>query len=271
MAYDIHPSFYENKSLREAIFLQRHIRYSVCKYRSFARRTISTVKSNSVDYKTSNITVSQSFDSMKEHYQKKGYAFCEDVFNIPFHKEIIDHWPSKVYFNPPSSRDKFFNTGFGMSPSKEGVSSFKDYDYPWQGRKYFHKDFWYNRLLKYFLSPQFEKRVSMVAGKSMCFARSALTLAEPGSQIPLHFDEVKKDGAREDDMTCIFFINGVNELESGHLSIVNDNNWQDIVFQPKNLINSLLIFNPSKDFYHGFKKIDRRKFRWAFTCSFFPK
>ena len=71
MAYDIHPSFYENKSLREAIFLQRHIRYSVCKYRSFVRRAISTVKSNSVDCKTSNITVSQSFDLMEEYYQKK--------------------------------------------------------------------------------------------------------------------------------------------------------------------------------------------------------
>ena len=177
---------------------------------------------------------------------------------------------SKLSIDNNSNSAKFFNTGLGMYPSKEGISSFKNYDYPWQGAKYFHKDFWYNRLLKYFLSPQFEKRVSMVAGKSMCFAWSALTLAEPGSQIPLHFDEAKGGVARE-HMTCIFFINGINELESGNLSIVNDNNWQDIVFQPKNLVNSLLIFNPSKDFYHGFKKIDRRKFRWSLSCAFYPK
>jgi hypothetical protein len=74
-----------------------------------------------------------------------------------------------------------------------------------------------------------------------------------------------------DNLTCVFFIDGVNEIDSGGLTLVNDNQWNDIIFQPVNILNSIIIFNKNNNFYHGFRRINKGKYRYALLCNFTPE
>ena len=60
---------------------------------------------------------------------------------------------------------------------------------------------------------------------------------------------------KEKTYNCIYFVDGENkDLDSaGATSIYKDNNFQELIFQPTSLRNSMLIYNSTVSFYHGFK------------------
>ena len=259
MAYGIHSSFLTRQTFKEKIYFSHPIIISiVLRYRNILRIILFFKKS--IGKCSSNIVIGESFDLMKDHYQKEGWAYQEDILNNNFHKDVVDNWPSIMYFRPAINAYKYYDWGF--------VVNFKDNnpDYYWQ--KYTDTNSWYNIFVRYLSSSQFLDRVSRVSGMPMKIDFILLTLANQGSRLALHMDEEKKN---LDNLTCVFFIDGVNEIDSGGLTLVNDNQWNDIIFQPVNILNSIIIFNKNNNFYHGFRRINKGKYRYALLCNFTPE
>ncbi|MCH7979581.1 MAG: FAD-dependent oxidoreductase [Acidobacteria bacterium] len=55
---------------------------------------------------------------------------------------------------------------------------------------------------------------------------------------------------------------------SGGLSIIKDNAFSEVIFEPGRLQNTALIYDSGASFFHGFKPIARGKFRWAIAAQF---
>lgn len=66
----------------------------------------------------------------------------------------------------------------------------------------------------------------------------------------------------------VFFIKGTGGSNSGGLAILGDNTFEQVIFEPYNLINSVLIYNSLFPFYHGFAPIAFRKKRLAIIAQF---
>ena len=61
----------------------------------------------------------------------------------------------------------------------------------------------------------------------------------------------------------------------GGLAISKDNELKDVIVEARNLKNTALLYDVNADFFHGFKPLDRGKFRWSMsansnTCRFEP-
>ena len=70
-------------------------------------------------------------------------------------------------------------------------------------------------------------------------------------------------------LNCIFFIYAnPNKTSSGGTCIYKDNEFITKIFEPKNLINSLLIYKTDKGFFHGFRELPKNSYRYAITAQF---
>mgnify|MGYP001496862963 CR=1 FL=1 len=71
-------------------------------------------------------------------------------------------------------------------------------------------------------------------------------------------------------INIIIFIKGSdNEDLSGGTGLYRDNEFNDIIFEPKKLNNSALIYKSSENFFHGFKEIKGKdKVRYTLNTQF---
>ena len=72
------------------------------------------------------------------------------------------------------------------------------------------------------------------------------------------------------NINFIYFVDGndYNVEYSGGTSIYEDNEANKILLKPKTLKNSLLIYDNTKSFFHGFKIMKKKCFRKAVTFQF---
>lgn len=214
-----------------------------------------------------NDVVTNEFDKQQEHYRENNWAYAPNILDDSFHKDVTNNWPSINYFFPPSSYYKCYNAGFFWRDKLNAA-----YDSPTNMSKntpaFIGNYPWYTVLMNYLSSDEFEKRVSIFAGKEMVFANSVLTTAVPGSFVATHMDSVKNDLSTKDRLQLIFFINGGSVPNTGELTLTKDNKWDDIIFRPPSVINTMLAFNKSAEFYHGFKPILKGGFRWAIGAGY---
>jgi hypothetical protein len=64
-------------------------------------------------------------------------------------------------------------------------------------------------------------------------------------------------------------LTGNDSVKNGvKTSLYKDNEYRDIIFEPKTLNNSLLIYKSSGEFYHGFPKTDKRAFRYSVNIQY---
>ena len=76
---------------------------------------------------------------------------------------------------------------------------------------------------------------------------------------------------RKKKPTIVFyFVDGENkDLDSaGATSIYKDNNFQELIFQPTSLRNSMLIYNSTVSFYHDTFKLTSKKICERKTVNF---
>ncbi len=208
--------------------------------------------------------ITENFDNAAEHYQKNRWAFVENILPVEFHKELVQNWPQKHHFEPPKRLEKSYNIGFYWR--RGGALGFLRSDpygqYPTM-----------MKFLKYLDSPEFTERAKKFAGPNLDLTLASFIAhdAGPGAQVAPHMDSVYEDTAVSNGFNMIFFINATGGKNSGNLTLSRDNELRDIIFEPMNLKNSVLIYDTRLDFYHGFPPIAKGKFRWAIGASFFDK
>ena len=195
------------------------------------------------------------------HFQKNGWVFVENILDKDFHQELVKNWPKNYFFDPPKKFTKSYNVGFRW------VNGEKDYP------KYFVQ---YPTLLKfinYLRSDEFCRRVDQLVGRQVEFTCYSFSLNStyPHSEVIPHKDGIYQDDKAKNFINMVFFINGRGGKNSGGLTLAWDNELKNIIIEPENLVNSCLIYDSKANFFHGFKQIDRGKFRWAVNSQFCEK
>ena len=66
----------------------------------------------------------------------------------------------------------------------------------------------------------------------------------------------------------IIYISSANLPNSGELCLVDDNLWENIIFKPPSLNNTAFMFDKSANFYHGFKPLNKGKYRKSIGVTF---
>lgn len=198
------------------------------------------------------------------HFQTHNWAYIQNILSEEFHKEVIENWPKKFYFDPPNTLAKSYDAGFhwnyGRSPD------FRRFD-PYNQNPIVAK------FLNYLRAPEFSKRISNFVGINKEFTCYSLTMNQTltGTQVIPHKDGIQDDPRKRADINIVFFINGTGGKNSGNLSLFQDREGEQSIVEPDNLKNSCLIYDTMADFYHGFKPVERGKFRWAIISEFCEK
>ena len=188
-------------------------------------------------------------DSMIKNYPKSlyenKYLFIENVLTKQSYDSLLNNWPKSFYFNPMGKIIKEYNWGF---VHKRKTTNFN-----------FEKgDIKKNVVLKNFYQFLISQKFSSFINKLLKFEKHEYvinsilsTTAKGGSFLIPHVDNVQKT-KKKDSYNCIFFVDGDDKnLDTcGATSIYKDNNFKDLIFQPQNLKNTMLVYNSTYDFFH---------------------
>lgn len=198
----------------------------------------------------------------KEFLQRNNYVFIDNFLEKESYDNLLKTWPKEFYFDPLGKIIKEYNWGFRQ---KKKITNFN-----------FEKgDISYNHGLKKFYEFIISKNLESTLNDLLKFENSYYeiasilsTTARGGSFLIPHVDDVMLS-ERKKTYNCIYFVDGENkDLDSaGATSIYKDNNFQELIFQPTSLRNSMLIYNSTVSFYHGFK-LTRKNMRERKTVNF---
>ncbi len=223
------------------------------KYRSLRRK----LAGSKIYPSTTEPVVTKILESGTEHFQKNHWVFLENILSPEFHSEIIQNWPPKYFLTPPKKISKSYNTGFnwtyGGTPP-EHLEQFPTL----------------TKFFKYLQSSEFQSRVTNFVGLGKNFVCYSFTINStyPGSEVLPHKDGIYHNAQAQAFINIVFFIDGTGGKNSGGLMLARDNELKDAIVEPTNLRNTCLIYDSKTDFYHGFRPVERGKFRRAINVQF---
>lgn len=187
--------------------------------------------------------------------EKNNFTFIENFFTNNAYESLLKNWPNINFFSQNTNILKSYSHGF------------KDYN-----------DFYNQELKKIFSlvkSPELEKFVNqlLIFEKQKYYNYSmGLTMAGNNSYLVPHIDGVQEN--RSKTYNFIFFVDG-NDLDpslSGATGLYLDNNFEKPFFIPTTLKNSVLVYNSTSEFYHGFNftSLQKNIYRKTINFQFFP-
>ena len=187
--------------------------------------------------------------------EKNNFTFIENFFTNSAYESLLKNWPNINFFSQNTNILKSYSHGF------------KDYN-----------DFYNQELKKIFSlvkSPELEKFVNqlLIFEKQKYYNYSmGLTMAGNNSYLVPHIDGVQEN--RSKTYNFIFFVDG-NDLDpslSGATGLYLDNNFEKPFFIPTTLKNSVLVYNSTSEFYHGFNftSLQKNIYRKTINFQFFP-
>lgn len=195
------------------------------------------------------------WESAKSHYAEHGWFFCDPFLTESFGREVKADWPDRMYLNPPKKVTKWYNTGFFWM--RTGILP-----------KYLPEHPGVQALLQALGSKHFQDQISNLAGCPMEFTEFHLTDSEHGAEVPMHLDSLLQGENGDKAIGIAIFVDGSGGEHSGGLSVSASKEWADLIFEPKNLRNTALIY--SKKLHHGFLPIAKGKFRHSINTQFWP-
>lgn len=195
----------------------------------------------------------------KEEIENKGYIFLENFLSQDYYDFLNKYFPKKYELYKSKSPLKNYNLGFiygtdGTYRNLESPSAL-------------------NIFYKFILSNEFEREVNDIFNldnKKLVCKNIITSIAEEKSFLIPHMDSISS--VRKDlNINFVYFIDGNDDnIEySGGTSIYQDNDGERVLLRPKTLKNSVLIYNNTKHFFHGFKIMKKRCHRKAFSFQFY--
>ena len=218
--------------------------------------------------------ITESLEASAENFRERGWAFIENVFEPDFHQFLVTHWPRRRYFTAPFDVHKAYDKGFRWvkhNPARDrwgelmadDAKSSDHLQYPAYVNDHPHL----KRLIDYFRCDSFIKRVEALSARPepLVFNRFQLTTSYPGTLVAPHKDTPQ---AGKNWVALLFYIAGTGGENSGGTAIINDNQFKDVIFEPKQLTNTCLAFNPFAQFYHGVRPMALGKYRWMLSAEY---
>ena len=230
--------------------------FSINIVRKFKRK----IYSNVIPYESNTIirtSLSNNYKKIKDDIENKGYIFLKNFINENYYFNLKKSFPKTYELNKSKNSHKNYDIGYIY---------LKDRFNPIFQRKNYFSNFY-----DFIKSEEFEKEVSKIFNyKNNFFCQNFVTsFATKNSFLIPHKDSLSEE--RKDlNLNFIYFIDGNDEnIEfSGGTCIFNDNNGKEILLCPSTLKNSVLIYDNTRNFFHGFKILKKNCFRKAVTFQF---
>ncbi len=263
---NLYGSFYKvdckNKKILRLLnyFLEYRVRtyiYFINILRSFLRK-IPRYNIGQKTYHIKKSCLSSNGGIVKKEILDKGYVFLENFLDNDFHYYLNKNFPKKFELQKSKSAFKNYNIGYIYLKNEKHLT--------------LEKNSAINILYRFILSPEFENEINNIFNldSKKLFCKNIVTsIAETKSFLIPHMDSISLE--RKDlNINFIYFVDGNdNEIEySGGTSIYEDNEAKKILLKPTTLKNSLLIYDNTKNFFHGFKIMKKNCFRKAVTFQF---
>ena len=230
--------------------------YFINSLRSIIKRFV--YHHNQINKHTISTSLSSNGTIIRKEILEKGYIFLENFLNKDFYHCLNKNFPKKYELLKSKSPLKNYNMGFLFLKNKNHL----DLEMP----------NFINILYKFIISLEFEKEVNNIFNlkNKKLFCKNIVTsIAEEKSFLIPHMDSIANE--RTDlNINFIYFVDGNDQdIEySGGTSIYADNAAENVLLKPSTLKNSLLIYDNTKNFFHGFKIMKKNNYRKAVTFQF---
>ncbi len=195
--------------------------------------------------------------------KNKNFTFIENFLSPESYNHLLENWPNINYFRHHKQIIKHFSSGFRHKKESSIDQTFSKSKHLLVLRKFYEyllsNDFnhFYNKLVN-FEGDKYE--VSAISSK----------MAQKDSYLIPHIDGIFKKEEKSQHYNFIYFIDGYNKNPDlgGATGFYKDNEFKTPIFIPHTIKNSLVIYNQSHYFYHGFKTIDCPKGIYRKTIGF---
>lgn len=191
----------------------------------------------------------------RKQFKDSGYFFIENFLTDKCYKHINNYWPNNCFFYAADSPLKNYNFGFRYL-NKQFTNS---YD--------FKKNLAITKFYNFIISKEFEIQINKSLGETgyKVFSIVASSAKKDSFLIP-HQDTRLDDNHVRNLVNIIYFVDGSeNAEESGSTGIYDDPDFKKLIFVPKTIKNSALIYNSKMNFFHGFKKMSFESYRKAIS------
>ena len=266
MAYDYSEIYFKKYN-----FIKTPIRYLLCKnwrivskYRSIFRKFDSYKKSkNNLEKNFSfEINLNSDLKEYSDFFNKNNWCFIDNFFSQETCKQIVQNWPSRHYFRPMKYISKQYDFGFEWNHTLKELP------------RYIEHHLHIKKLYNYLDSSDFKKIINNLCNDKFnrsCFSIS-LTTAKKGSVLFPHKDAIslENNNISNPAINIIIFLKGTDDQEfSGGTGLYEDNEFKKVIFEPRKLNNSALIYRSRENFFHGFKEIQGKdKVRFTLNTQF---
>ena len=181
----------------------------------------------------------------------KNFTYVENFLSPESYKYLNDNWPNINYFKHHKQIIKHFSSGFRHKKQSSIEKTFNRFNNYFALRKFY----------EYLLSNEFNKFYNkLINFENDNYELDAISskMASKDSYLIPHIDGVFKKDKKSQHYNFIYFLDGYDENPDlgGATGFYKDNEFKFPIFIPRTIRNSLVIYNQSEDFYHGFKAID---------------
>ena len=209
------------------------------------------------------------FKKHSDELKNKNFTYIENFLDKDYYKYILNNWPNINFFRHSTKITTFYSMGFLYSKIENKLLEN-------------NKNFFLNEELRKFyeeiLSNDFKNFINrLISFENVPYSvRSILsTMAKKNSYLIPHIDGIIYKNNGKNTYNFIYFIDGYDENPSlsGATGIYRDNDFKEPLLIPHTLKNSLLIYNSSAEFFHGFKLMSVPKdiYRKTVNFQFFPE
>ena len=210
-----------------------------------------------------NIKINQkSLDNLeiyKKEFKNKNFCFIEDLIDDEDFNQIKNNFPEKKYFYAPSDPFKNYNFGF------RNYKMLNPNHFQMKNSNYIEKFPVHKKLYNFIQSSEFKNFLNSILSKQN-YSNTIIisSYASSNSFLIPHIDSVYDDENVKNIINTIYFIDGLDDANnSGGTGIYNDSEFNEPIFEPKKIRNSMIIYNSKSSFWHGFKIMKKNSFRFA--------
>ena len=201
-------------------------------------------------------SITQNSNLIKKDILEKGYCYIENFFNKDYYFFLNKNFPKKYKFHKSKNALKNYDLGFIYEKDLKNPD--------------LRSSKCLNEFYEYIKSDNFKNEVNKMLNLSDLYCHNIISShAQQNSFLIPHKDSISQ--TRQDlNLNFIYFIDG-NETDpeySGATCIFEDNNAENILLKPTSIKNSMLIYDNTKHFFHGFKKMKKNCFRKAISFQF---
>ena len=203
---------------------------------------------NHINFKV--ILNDQQIKKISKDLRSNNFVYVENFLSEDSWKYLTNAWPNINHFNLIKKITKYYSAEFSCRDQKSLENIFKKYPNTFGLRKFY--EFLFSDKFSIF----YKKLVSFEKNNyELCSILS--TMAPNKSHLLPHVDGISKKSNIENPYNFLYFIDGYdkNPSQGGATGIYKDNEFKHPIPVPKSLKNTLLIYNSSTDFFHGFQTI----------------